>query len=65
MKIPREMRSLVDEYRALGWTIEHTRKHRIRWKSPTGRVVISSSSPSDGRAFKNHEATLRRVERGY
>jgi hypothetical protein len=45
--------------RAQGWRIEQRGKHRS-WYGPSGGIVVSSASPSDRRALRNHLAMLRR-----
>lgn len=54
-----DFRELAQEARAQGWRVEETRGH-LKWLGPNGGVVISSSTPSDRRAIKNHVALLRR-----
>lgn len=60
MKVPREMRHLIQECRDNGWTVEKTRNGHIRFVSPAGEVVMCAGTPSDGRARKNHLAHLKR-----
>jgi hypothetical protein len=51
---------LQKDAEAQGWTIEQTRR-RLKWRAPDGKgLVVSSLSPSDHRALKNHISLLRR-----
>lgn len=47
---------------AQGWRIiKGKRTSHLRWLSPDGKhTIISSGSPSDWRAIKNHIALLRK-----
>jgi hypothetical protein len=52
------------EARRQGWRVEQTGKssRHLKWYSPDGKaVIVSSSTPSDHRAIKNHLALLRRA----
>lgn len=43
-----------------GWRVEPTNGKHLRWLSPSGGIVISSSTPSDHRALRNHLSIMRR-----
>ncbi len=43
-----------------GWRVETTGGKHLRWLSPTGGIPISSSTPSDHRALRNHLSLMRR-----
>jgi hypothetical protein len=58
-KIPPDMRKLARQARRQGWTVTMTNKCHWRWEAPDGRVVITSSSPSDYRAAKKVKCQLR------
>ena len=65
MKITnRDLRRIVRDAEARGWTCDLTRKGHLKLRHPSGAIVIAAWSPSDHRALKNLEARLRRVERG-
>ena len=42
-----------------GWRVERRGKHRA-WHAPRGGIVVSSVTPSDHRALRNHLALMRR-----
>lgn len=44
-----------------GWTIETSRGGHLKWKSPNGKTIFSSATPSDKRAVNNHLSLLRRA----
>jgi len=57
-----DMRRLIEEYEARGWTIVRKSKHYL-WKAPDGETLITmSATPSDWRAIKNHLARVRKCE---
>ena len=53
----KELRRAAEEQ---GWVVAPTRKSHLAWRSPSGYLVISSSTPSDRRAIKNLRAFLTR-----
>lgn len=55
-----EFRDLMRAAEKAGWKIEQGRAGHLKWKSPTGQMVVSSATPSDSRAIKNHLALMRR-----
>ncbi len=58
----RDLRELAQSLEGKGWKIEASTKH-IKWLSPGGQIVISSATPSDHRAMKNHLSLIKRAER--
>ncbi len=44
-----------------GATIEHTRGSHLAIRLPNGGTVHAASTPSDGRAYQNVRANLRRL----
>jgi len=61
VNVPRPWRRLAAHAIAAGWTIRPTRRGHLLWTAPTGARVITSSTPSDPRAVRNHRAALRRA----
>lgn len=59
--LPSDLRKLVRQAEAQGWSIARTRKSHFKWTSPAGAVVIASGTPEDPRARKNLLAQLRRA----
>ena len=59
-----DLERLLRQASACGWQISRTRKSHWLLRHPSGAVVVTGSSPSDGRALANLRAMLRRVERG-
>lgn len=57
----KEYRPLVKDARKQGWKIDLTGNNHLRfWPPHGGPPVITSNTPSDGRAKKNLIAALRR-----
>jgi predicted RNA binding protein YcfA (HicA-like mRNA interferase family) len=57
----KDLRQLRRRAEKAGWTVTHTRGEHLRWLPPDGGpIVISPSSPSDWRGFKNLKARLKR-----
>jgi predicted RNA binding protein YcfA (HicA-like mRNA interferase family) len=54
-------RDLARQAAAQGWTIRRTKSSHLIWISPTGARVVTSSTPSDTRAVRNHRARLKRA----
>lgn len=44
-----------------GWTVDATRSGHLRWRSPSGGIVITAGTPGGGRAVNNARAQLRRL----
>lgn len=61
VKIPEQFRSLADQAKDAGWTIEVTDNAHLRWRSPDGKIVISGSSPSDRRSADALTSNLRQA----
>lgn len=55
-------RTMVRVLKDLGAVIHRQGKHEL-WRLPSGALFVVPRSPSDGRALKNMEASLRRVRR--
>ena len=47
----KEIREFIKEVEKQGWTVVKTNGDHLKWISPTGDFVISSSTPSDRRRF--------------
>jgi len=60
----KEVRELVEQATARGWTWEYTRSGHLRLKHPNGGQTIMGTTPSDHRGRKNALARLKRLERG-
>lgn len=56
-----EWQKLISAARAQGWTIEVRRNSHLKWVSPDGKSVFTSSTPSDHRAVKNARRDLRKA----
>lgn len=59
MSSNKDFRQLIQEAEDQGWEVSKTKGGHLRWLSPSGRVVFSAFSPSDGRALKNTIRELR------
>lgn len=60
MSYQTENKDLIRQYRAMGWQIDQTAGGHMRWRSPTGAIVIDSQTRSDPRGRKNHIARLKK-----
>lgn len=60
MKVAKCIRRLVKAARAQGWEVKMTGGGHLRFSSPDGSIVFTSSTPSCPRAAKNCRAELRR-----
>lgn len=56
-----DFRDMIKAAERAGWTVERRHGGHLKWKSPTGAVVFSASTPSDHRAIKNHMSLLRKA----
>jgi hypothetical protein len=64
VSIPEALRSLARAARAArakGWTIGLRGSGHLEWRSPDGEVIITPSTPSDHRSYRNSRARLRRA----
>lgn len=43
-----------------GWTVSPTKKGHIKFTAPNGAIIVTSSTPSDHRSWKNLRGQLRR-----
>lgn len=59
-KFPEAYRAAGNAALRAGWTIERTSRH-LAWKSPSGTVVITASTPGGRRTRLNDLAQLRRA----
>jgi len=55
----KDLSNLVRVASKQGWVITYTNGGHLRWVSPAGRTVFSSSTPSDRRSIKNIRKELR------
>lgn len=54
-----QLRKLAE---AQGWRVVRTHNDHYKWYAPDGKtMVVSGSTPSDHRAFKNQLALMRRA----
>lgn len=61
IRVDREMRPLVVAATEQGWEVEKTNGGHLRFRSPTGDIVFSPSTPRRGlRSVENTKAELRR-----
>jgi hypothetical protein len=61
IRVPRELRPLVLAAVEAGWTVERTGGGHLRFKSPSGALVFTPSTPGGGRrSIENCRAELRR-----
>ena len=58
----RPERDLGEQLAQLGFTLEAQGKH-LKWRHANGRLLVTSVSPSDHRAFDNILRDARRVAR--
>jgi len=57
----KELRELRRTAELAGWRVEDRKAGHLKWISPDGAVVFSSSTPSCRRGMLNHLAALRRA----
>lgn len=43
--IPKDLRKLAREARHAGWTITVSRANHLHWRSPTGALVVTATTP--------------------
>jgi hypothetical protein len=64
MRVSKDLKKIMAEYKAKGWQIEPTNKGHSKWKAPDGKtIVIASGTPSCRFALANHVGLLERAER--
>lgn len=56
----KDLKELIKTAEEQGWKVERGNNGHYKWLSPTGGMVITSSTPSDKRAFANIQSDLRR-----
>lgn len=57
-----DLKRLIRFARKEGWEVERTRGGHLAFKPPGGgRPIVTSNTPSDTRAVKNHIARLRKA----
>lgn len=59
MAASKEFKTLINDAKQQGWTVELTRGGHYKWVSPLGKFFFSSQTPSDNRALANLERDLR------
>ncbi len=59
--LSKEFRPMLDAAIAAGWTVTGTKGGHVKWKSPQGKMVVTSRTPSDHRAMHNARSSLRRL----
>ena len=60
----KDLKKHIAHYRSMGWIVKRSNGGHYRWYSPNGvSCVISGSTISDHRGYKNLIAHLKRVER--
>ena len=42
-----------------GWRVSQSNGGHVKWLAPNGKVVFTSSTPSDNRALKNIQSNLK------
>jgi predicted RNA binding protein YcfA (HicA-like mRNA interferase family) len=55
----KDFQQLVKQAESQGWVVTKTNGSHLRWLSPTGRIVFSTSTPSDKRGLLNTIKELR------
>jgi biotin operon repressor len=56
----KDLDKLIHQAKDQGWQIQIKRSGHYKWVSPSGRFVVSSSTPSDRRAVMNIVRDLKR-----
>jgi predicted RNA binding protein YcfA (HicA-like mRNA interferase family) len=56
----KDMNVLIKAAESQGWTVTYRGSGHYRFKSPSGAVVFTSSTPGGGRALANTKALLKR-----
>jgi hypothetical protein len=55
-----EVEQMVTYAISQGWTVTRTKSYHLKWRSPAGQLVVTSSTPSDRRAITAMKVWLRR-----
>lgn len=58
--VHRDLRDLAKAAVQAGWTLFKTGGDHIKWRSPSGAIVFSASTPSDFRVARNVRTELRK-----
>lgn len=62
MKIPKDLKPLARQARRNGWRITYAGSGHIRWHSPGGHIITTSSTPRGGRhSDRNARHALRKA----
>lgn len=64
LRLSQDIRQLVEEAEALGFTMTKTRGGHLRFDRPGCQPVFSASTPGDRRTANNTLSQLRRSARG-
>jgi hypothetical protein len=56
----KDMNALVNAAEKQGWTVTYTGSGHYKFKSPSGAVVFTSSTPGRSRSLTNTKALLKR-----
>jgi predicted RNA binding protein YcfA (HicA-like mRNA interferase family) len=56
----KEIQELIKVAEDQGWRVERSNGGHFKWLAPNGKMVITSATPSDKRAFANIQTDLRR-----
>lgn len=59
----KEVRQLIREMTRKGWAFSRRKSNHVQLTHPSGRFVVTSSTPSDGRTNNNVRAAIRRIEK--
>lgn len=55
----KELKTLINLAVGQGWSVSINKSGHYKWVAPNGKIVFSSSTPSDNRALKNLERDLK------
>jgi hypothetical protein len=59
MALIKELKALLSLAEDQGWRVSRTNNGHYKLIAPNGKIVFTSSTPSDNRAIKNIERDLR------
>jgi hypothetical protein len=59
MSMTKELKSLLELATQQGWRVEQRNTNHYKLVAPNGKVVFTSSTPSDRRAIENIKRDLR------